>query len=472
LSLSFRDPGGRLHIVEGRVFRLVTDAQAAPSLREALALDIVQGAIAEGRIVRSWERSATDLPPAVASETPALVVLEHERVPFPSHPYEWPPEMLLVAGRLTLDLTLGLLPRGFGLKDATPYNVLFRGPHPVFVDLLSIERRDPADPTWRAYAQFIRTFLSPLLANRAFGLRLDALLLTRRDGLEPEDLYRLAGPIRRLLPPFLTLATLPTWLGRAKAGRPDPVYAPRAMDPERARFVLASILNGLARRLKRLEPPRGARSVWSRYETESQYSARDHDAKGAFVEAALADHRPTSVLDIGCNTGRYSFLAARAGAQVVAADADPVVVGELWRRALKEGCDILPLVVDIARPSPAMGWRYGEHSSFLDRARGTFDLVLMLALVHHLTVGEGVPLVEVAGLAAELTRDLLIVEYVDPSDPQFHRLARGRDTLFAGLDRRAFESAFARHFETLRVLALPDAPRSLHLLRVRAAASR
>ena len=279
VSLSFRDPAGRLLVVDNRVLRLVTDAPALAAVREALALDFVRQATLRGRLVRTRELPKDVFPPALSAPSDA-VVLEHDRVPFPSHPYEWPPEMLVEAGRLTLDLARGLLPHGFGLKDATPYNILYRGPEPVFVDLLSIERRNPRDPTWQAYAQFNRTFLAPLLAHRAFGLRLDALLLTRRDGLEPEDLYRLAGRVRRLFPPFLTLATLPTWLARARRDNPDPIYAARTLnDTERARFVLTSILDGLGRRLLRLAPRRGARSVWSDYESDTHYSARDRETK-------------------------------------------------------------------------------------------------------------------------------------------------------------------------------------------------
>jgi len=471
LSLSFRDPAGRVVSTEHRILRLVTDLQAASSIQAVLGLDAVRRAVEEGRLVHTRVLSAEEAAriPAAGGAGPApVVVLEHERIPFPSYPYEWPPEMLLAAGRLTLDLAVNLLPEGFGLKDATPYNVLYRGPNPVFIDLLSLEPREPRDPTWRAYAQFSRTFLSPLLAHRAFGLRLDTLLMTRRDGLEPEELYRLAGPLRRLTPAFLALATMPTWLARLRRGNPDPIYAPRTLrSVEQAQFVLSSILRGLRRRLDRLEPPRGSRSAWSAYETESRYTERDREAKDDFVRTALRQHQPSSVLDLGCNTGRYSLLAAAGGARVVAADADGVVVGELWRRAREEHRDVLPLVVDLARPSPALGWRYGEHASFLDRARGSFDMVLMLALLHHLSVGEGVPFVEVARLASDLTRDLLVIEHVEPSDPQFHRLARGRDGLFAGLDRPAFEAAFAPHFQSLRAEKLPDAPRSLHLLRRR-----
>jgi hypothetical protein len=81
-------------------------------------------------------------------------ILEHSKVDFPSFPYEWPPEMLHAAGVLTLELAQAALDDGMGLKDASPYNV-FQGPNPVFVDVLSFERRDPRDFTWLAYGQLI-----------------------------------------------------------------------------------------------------------------------------------------------------------------------------------------------------------------------------------------------------------------------------------------------------------------------------
>ena len=125
-------------------------------------------------------------------------MFEHERIAFQNFPYEWAPEMLYAAGSLTLDLAEEALAEGFGLKDATPSNVIFRGCQPVFVDLLSFEPRDPNDPVWLPYAQFVRTFLLPILASERLGLRLDQIFLTRRDGLEPEEVYRLCGFTQRL----------------------------------------------------------------------------------------------------------------------------------------------------------------------------------------------------------------------------------------------------------------------------------
>ena len=463
---SFRDPAGRLFSVEGRLLRAVAPSAAA-DLQAFLDSTTARrwgeaGKLVASRRVDSREAQALGARVGLAGDA---VLVEHEPLPFVSYPYEWAPEMLHAAAGLTLELAEALLPEGLGLKDATPYNILFRGPQPVFVDVLSAERRDPGDPTWLAHAQFVRSFLLPLLANRRFGLPLDKVFTTSRDGLEPEEVYRLAGPLAKLRPPLLGLATLPTWLGRRHDPDDTRPYQPRTLsDPEKARFILESLLRSQRRQLDRLAP--GAhRSAWSGYGAGPSYTEAGFSAKQEFVESALKEFHPRRVLDVGCNTGHFAALAARQGACVVAIDANAAVVGAAWRRARAESLELLPLVVNLARPSPAVGWRNRECASFLERARGGFDAVLMLALLHHLLVSERVPLEDVLDLAAELTTDFLLIEYVDPADPLFRRITRGRERLHADLTREAFEAACRRRFTCLRSARVPEAHRWLYLLR-------
>ncbi|MGH7569966.1 MAG: class I SAM-dependent methyltransferase [Gemmatimonadales bacterium] len=397
-------------------------------------------------------------------------IVEHEPIPFPSYPHEWPPEMLHEAGRLTLDLAHGLLTDGLGLKDATPYNVLFAGARATFVDVLSVERRDPRDATWLPYAQFIRTFVLPLLVNRHFHITLRQVFEASRDGLEPETVYDLCTPLRRLVPPFLSLVSLPTWLGARHRGREsDPtVYRrPPARTPDQARFVLRYLFRRLGRLHARLAPRRGRTSTWSDYATTSDARRGELAAKQALVEQLVRDARPRTVLDVGCNTGYLSAAAARGGARVVAIDYDPVVVGDTWRRASAEGLDVLPLVVDLTRPSPAIGWRNRECPSFLERAHGRFDAVFLFAVIHHMLVTERVPLPEILDLAADLTAagGHAVIEFIPPEDPLFRRLTRGRDALFTGLTAAAFEAAVGRRFTPVRSTPVPGTARLVYLLR-------
>ena len=465
-SASFRDPAGRLIRRGDHLVRAVFQS-GLPNLQAFQSSATVRRLSDTGHFI-----SADLLEAALATELKRelslpddAVLLRHQRVPFPSFAYEWPAEMLAAAAELTLDLAEGLLEEGLGLKDATPFNVLFRGCDPVFVDVLSIEPRGPGDPVWRAYAQFVRTFLLPLIAYQHFHLAPDQVFTGRREGLSPEDVYRMSGPLRRLLPPVLGYATIPTWLADRSEARGPELYQARRQDPEKARFVLASRLRSLRKAVRNADA--SARSShWTDYaETRPSYSPEQELAKKEFVRRWLADDHPPVLLDIGCNTGDYSAEAATAGARVVALDSDAAVVGRLYRRASVKRLPILPLVVNIAQPSPATGWENQECPSFLERARGQFDAVLMLAVLHHLMVTERVPLDSIFDLAADLTRDWLLIEFIAPQDPMFRRIVRGREELHAGLDRNRFEEAAQHRFRIVRSQTLPGSERTLYLLR-------
>ena len=473
---SFRDPQGAVLHLGDRVLRIVDQAGLA-QLRTFLASSTGQkwggrGSLVSTTILSDSARLELLRDERVSSVYAALdgeAIVEHERIPFVSFPYEWAPEMLHVAGALTVDLALELLPESLGLKDATPLNVLFRGSQPVFVDMLSVERRDAHDPTWLPYAQFVRTFLLPLVANRHLRMPLDQIFLTRRDGLEPEEVYRWLSPRLRMSPALLSLVSMPVWLARRHKPEDDSIYRKKLMrDPERARFVLRSLLEGLRRKIDALAPGPTRSSAWTSYmESNNNYTAEHFAAKERFIDAFLAKYAPKRVLDVGCNTGHFSAMAARKGASVVALDYDPEVVGAAWRRASDEKLDILPLVVNLTRPTPALGWRNREWPSFLDRARGRFDAVFLLAVIHHMLVTERVPLAEIAELAAELTTGYLVVEFVSPEDSMFRVLVRGRDELYNYLNESVFETAFARKFEVLEKQHLPGASRILYLMRRR-----
>ena len=173
---SFRDPAGVLFSGGERIVRFVRP-DACSAAETFLTSEFCRSLVSREQLVSTRR---LDRPP---SELDALLEawgtgrgdglwLEHERIAMPSYSYEWSPRMLHAAAALTLTLATEGVAHGFGLKDATPDNILFRGPQPVFVDVLSFEQRDPHDPTWLAHAQFVRTFLLPLLVSRALDLPL------------------------------------------------------------------------------------------------------------------------------------------------------------------------------------------------------------------------------------------------------------------------------------------------------------
>jgi len=384
---------------------------------------------------------------AVATKQVATnpMLVEHPRIPFISYPWEWPAVMLHAAGMLTLDLAEAVMDEGLRLKDATPLNVLFRSSAPVFIDVLSLQERAPLDPIWWAAAQFTRTFLIPLLLLRRTDAPVHESFLFHRDGLEPSDAVKRLPSLRRWLPPDLTLATLPARAARLES--PELYRQREARDAGEAQFIFSRRIRAFRRQMEALAPQARA-SGWSEYEKQCpSYTPAQREARRAFLRKKLEEIRAESVLDIGANAGEFSLLAAASGARVVAIDSDPEVVSAVWRAASAAKADVLPLVVDFARPTPPAGWMGREHAGFLDRAAGHFDCVLMLALIHHLLVSERIPLDQILEAAAALTTRWLAIEYVGPEDPMFRRLARGREELHEWQTRAVFEECAGAHFE-------------------------
>lgn len=231
------------------------------------------------------------------------------------------------------------------------------------------------------------------------------------------------------------------------------------------------MLRGVLRSLRRATgtvAPRTASSKWSDYEKGCpSYSETQVQAKDNFVSRAIGEVPAGWVLDVGANTGRYSEMAASAGHSVVAIDTDPAVVGLLFQRAQSRNLPILPLTVSLSHPTPPTGWRNRETLSFLDRARGRFDCVLCLGVLHHMIVTDRIPIEEILALLASLTRCHAIIEFIAPQDPLFHKIARGRDALHAGLTLGRFELALASRFKTIRSTHLPGMDRSIYFLELK-----
>jgi SAM-dependent methyltransferase len=342
--------------------------------------------------------------------------------------------------------------------------VLFQGIEPVFVDVLSIQKMIPDQPIWYPYGQFVRTFLLPMLACSRLGWPLQATL-TRRDGYEPEEIFAALSWPKRLRQPALSSVTLPSLLANNKTLSATSLSPRSVKDPEVTKHILLKTLKNLLAHMRQVTPAHKA-STWSDYaETATHYSDEDHTRKRSFVAQALAAAQPAHVLDIGCNTGVYSMLAAEAGGEVVSVDTDLQAVDRLCAKLKGSGKNILPLCVDLGHPTPSVGWENRENASFLSRCSGHFDTVMMLAVIHHLLLRNQIPLASIAALCSTLTTRNLILEWVPSTDPKFQELVRGRDSIYAHLTEAAFRDAFAIHFTVLREETLQNGRILLHLQR-------
>jgi SAM-dependent methyltransferase len=203
-------------------------------------------------------------------------------------------------------------------------------------------------------------------------------------------------------------------------------------------------------------------SHWASYHRTNSYGDASEKAKMKYVGGIFKRINIQRVLDIGCNTGVYSKIAAANGADVVAIDSDHDCIDVLYKDVRNSGAHILPLCVDISSPSPSIGWLNKERKSFLERA--DFDCVLSLALIHHLLISGRHPLPQIVDLMSDLTQKYLITEYIGDNDSMFKQLMLNRKETYEFYDLEYFKKEHLVKFNILDELALPEMDRRLFLM--------
>jgi hypothetical protein len=447
---SFRDPSGFVFTRSGVVYRQVN--RVFQQEFEAVTGSGLYEELAGQRLIVRHEPVSLEL----AASDDAAVVLRPEPVHFISYPYEWSFGQLKDAALLTLELQERALSRGMTLRDASAYNVQFEAGGPVFIDTLSFEPRKEGAP-WSAYRQFCEHFLVPLALMSRVGIDLGALQRSNIDGIPLELGNQLLGGRS-----WRSLGLLFHVRLHAMAQRR---YRDKAPSGKAARSVGLTTVQGLVRSLRslieRLDWNPGG-TEWADYTTDNNYSAEAAQAKQALVTGMLRRRSPTTVWDLGANTGDYSRAARTVAARVVSFDIDPAAVERNYRRVRADGeTGILPLRMDLTNPSPALGWAHRERQSLEER--GPADALLALALVHHLAIGHNLPLERIADGFARLGR-ALVIEFVPKSDSQVQRMLRSRPDIFPSYMREGFEAAFRKTFAIEAVEPVSGSERVLYLM--------
>jgi len=284
--------------------------------------------------------------------------------------------------------------------------------------------------------------------------------LTYRDGVTPERARQMIKGLSACRQPALELITLPHLF--AKKGRAAVASAaqqvPKAATPELGIYLLGRTFERLEKHLEAVKPkPDGNETVWVDYEaTRDHYNDADLTAKHSFVRLALSESPGLAVLDLGCNAGEFSLLAASQGKRVVAADFDDGALTALYDKLHSHPANVSPVLLDVGRPTPAVGWMNNEVPSFLDRAKGKFDCVMALGLMHHLLVSERVPLLLILQLLLALEPKALIIEWIEPGDWRYVELVGLNIADQKHVSAEEFETVFAKHYRLARKQRLPD----------------
>lgn len=455
---SFRDPLSKVFLSNGSVVRAFTEA-GAKDIDAIWDKPFIQKALSSGDLIES---NIVD-PASVGLGAPWSKAMTHPLVPFISYPYEWTFSMLKDAALLQLNMTRGALADGIGVKDATPYNVQFIGSRAQFIDAGSFERRRKGDP-WYGYRQFCEMFLYPLMLQGYLGVGYQSFLRGSVNGISPDVMRKLLpASIRRPRKGRLTHVVLHAAAQNRFADSDVNMKSGAAKAGMNASVLDATLkkLTGIVQKLSLGDK----KSTWSEYSERGHYIESSLDEKQRFVRDAVASAPRKQVWDIGCNDGVFSRIAAQHADYVVAMDADPLVIDRLYNTLKSEkNSQILPLYVDMSDSGGGIGWRGKERPGIFDR--GNPDIVLVLAVIHHLAITFNVPLAAQLDLFRDLTPEM-VIEMPHADDPMVKKLlVNKRAGIHDDFNLEVFEQLLNERFTVKSKMLLSSGTRTIfHVVR-------
>lgn len=439
---SYRDPSGYVFINNGRIFRAVHESFSS-NLSQARKADIYKRAAKYGFLIDTCEVEDISV---FGLEKGVSHVLEHERVPYVSYPYEWTFDKLKRAALHHLEFHMYLLENGFNLSDGSAYNIQFIGEKPIFIDALSIIPYKN-DSHWNGYKQYCSEFLNPLLFTSIKKLPFNSWYRGTASGISNQELFQLLSAKDKLDWRIITFIGLEVWMERRllkKNSTNQTInHVTNAKPVPLTR--LTAMLEQLHRWITTLTPPQ-TQTIWKNYDSDNIYDNSERKLKREIVQSFTARHNLKTIFDIGCNSGDYSIASLEAGAEyAVGFDFDHQALSKAEKRAKERELNFLSLWLDAANPSPSQGWLHTERDSFQDRRCA--DGVIALAIAHHLAIAKNIPLQQVIVWLVGLAPRGLI-EFIPKSDHTVSAMLSARDDIFTGYS----EEEFYKHLSSVATI--------------------
>lgn len=449
---SFRDPSGFIFRDENHTLLRQVNQSYADDFRRLSESGLYDSLVKDGLLVPHETVEATR-----ALSDDAFCVIQPRQLEVISYPYEWCFSAYRDAALATLKIQERALAHGMTLKDATAYNIQFIGSKPIFIDTLSFEEYEEGQP-WQAYNQFCQHFLAPLALMSKVDVTLNRLMAVHLNGV-PLDIACKMLPWRSRFSVGLAMHLF--MHAKMVARHSDTTSAATERKASMSLSKSQALLESLKNTVKSLKYSPGG-TEWADYYENTSYGDDGLAEKRQIISDLVEKANPRVTWDLGANTGVFSRLASERSETTVAWDIDPSCVEKCYLAERKQkSTKIQPLLLDLTNPSGNIGWAHTERQSLADR--GPVDLVMALALIHHLAIANNVPLPKVAEFMAQLGHNL-IVEWVPKSDPQVKRLLRSREDIFDDYTLEGFERSFAEFFTTSSKTEVGSDGRILYLM--------
>jgi len=447
---SFKDPSGFIYQLDGKMYR-----QINPTYKDNFDF-LINSGLYERLKNEKMLISHTEVDIKYAHDKNAYKVIKPKFIPFVSYPYGWSFSMHKDAALLTLRIQKIAMKYGMSLKDASAFNIQFLDGSPIFIDTPSFEKYKEGFP-WVAYRQFCQHFLGPLALMSKKDIRLSQLFKIYIDGI-PLDL------VSKLLP-ITTYFNLMLLFNIHIHAKSQSSWADKQININKqkvniSKMQLEALIDNLYFGINKLSL-NGVKTEWGDYYNFTNYDKKAFNDKSKIINKMIKKINPKTVWDMGANDGYFSRIAADHGAKTIAFDIDPVAVEKNYLK-IKERKErnILPILLDLVNPTADYGWSNEERIAIIKR--GPADIVMALALVHHLAIGNGLPIRKIAKFFSKISK-FLIIEFVPKNDSQVKKLLSSRKDIFLNYDQENFEHEFQNFFTLVYKNKVKNSLRTIYL---------
>ena len=450
LAASYRDNAGFVFEQNGIFYRCINDIYFH-HYDKLLESGLYKELTDSGRLISHKEIDSSLF--VFAKHNKVKIILP-DQLPFISYPYEWSFDMWKDAAIVTLKIMQIALAKSMILKDATPFNIQFSNGRPVFIDTLSFEKYIEGKP-WIAYRQFCECFLSPLLLMRYGHRDLGKFFTVYPDGIPLE--------ITKSLLPFKSKLNIHVWMHIFfQSSISSKTKKEKDVEKNFSRQKLELLLKGLIGFVSDLKIKKD-KSTWDDYYTDKILGNDYLQSKTKLVVEFSAILDFNTVIDLGANDGYFSMLLQQKAANIISVDFDSNCVNDLYNAVRKNNIkNIVPIVATLTAPSPAVGWANNERGSLSERLKA--DLVLALALVHHLAISKNVTLKQIAAWFAGMA-PALVIEFIPKTDEKVKELLLHREDIFTDYNYAEFVQVFRMHYEIIKEEKVGSTDRILFLMK-------
>ena len=451
---SYRDPVGKIFYYKGRVLRGL-NSKGVERFKYIKENHILEESIKKNFLISTKE--ATDLP-KINELSEFDLILEHKRIDYITYPYEWCFDQLKDAALHHLNFQLFLLEKNCVLIDASAYNIQFINSKPIFIDTLSLSEYKEGS-YWTGHKQFCENFLNPLILSSKKNIDFNNWFKGNLEGITTSDLNNILSLKDKLNYSLFFHVFLMDRYEKKALLKPKEISQRINKKKALSKKSYKGMLLQLKKFILGLSKDKTL-SKWSNYSENNSYNPEEEEKKIRIIENFIKKNKFNYLADLGCNDGLYSFKSLKCGAKkVLGFDSDLNVLNKAYLSSKINNLNFHPVYIDFTNPSPSQGWNEKERKGFNQRMK--FNGMIALALYHHITIGNNIPMKEAIDWLISFAPKG-VIEFVPKEDDMIKEMTKLKGDIFENYNEERFKLYLEQKVKIININKVSSSGRTLY----------